>query len=668
MAYQELNFRPGVNKENTPYTQEGDWVDSDKIRFRSGKPEKIGGWQKYIDTQLFGTPRASYVWRVLSGAIYTAFATQFKVYVETGGSVTDITPIRATSSLTDPIATTSGSTTLTITDLAHGADDGAFITISGADAVGGVPADEINAEHQVTVIDGDTYTITVDTAATSSVGSGGGALDIEYQVNPGLADSAFQYGWGAGPWSEGAWGTPRAEGVEIDPRLWSFQNWGEDLVINPKGGGVYLWDATTPTQRAAQIEEAPHKTNLVLVSKDRHMICFGCNLPGADNADTPLDALQVRWSQQEDYTEWTPTSTNTAGSQLLTAGTEIIAAANTENQILIWTDDKVESMQFIGPPFTFGFAQIGTSAGIASSRAWAAYNNVIYWMGENAFYVFQGGTSVLPCTVQRFVFDGLNIKQKDKVFTALDRENHEIMWFYPTEDVEATKLNGDIGASDTEILVENTASFPIEGSIQIRDEIIEYSGKSDTRFLNCTRGARGTIATNHNDEEDVLEPDFIGNNETCRYVSYNVIDKLWWIGRLERTTWVDRGSLEYPIATDCCGFTYNHEIGRDADGDPMVATVLSADMDLGQGDKLMFVRRFVPDFFIEGSLSARLRTRYYPLSDQVQEVIGTVTPTTSRIDTRIRGRQIALRLRSADLGDYWKYGDVRIDTQPDGRR
>ncbi|HMA78760.1 MAG TPA: hypothetical protein VKP88_06585, partial [Candidatus Paceibacterota bacterium] len=371
------NFRPGVNKENTPYTQEGDWVDSDKIRFRSGKPEKIGGWQKYVDDQLFGTPRASTVWRALSGTIYTAFATEFKVYIEAGGKLSDITPVRATSSLTDAVSTTSGSTTLTVTDAAHGADDGAFVVISGADAVGGVPANQINTEHQVEVVDANTYLVTVSTAATSD-DTGGGSFQAEYQINPGLSDSVFQFGWSAGEFGVDGWGTKRDEGIPIRPRLWSLQTWGEDLIINPRGGGVYIWDATTPEARATQITEAPHKSSLVLTTKDRHLVCFGCNLPGEDNAATPLQTLQVRWSQQENYNDWTPTSTNTAGSQLLTAGTEIVAAANTENQVIIWTDDKVESMQYLGPPYTFGFTQIGTSAGIVSSRAWSAYNNVIY--------------------------------------------------------------------------------------------------------------------------------------------------------------------------------------------------------------------------------------------------------------------------------------------------
>ena len=668
MAYQELNFRPGVNKENTPYTQEGDWVDSDKIRFRSGKPEKIGGWQKYIDGQLEGTPRASFVWRVLNGTIYTAFATESKVYVETGGLLTDITPVRDTRTLTDPVSTTSGSTTLTITDVAHGASDRAFVAISGAGTVGGIPASEINAEHQIELVDSDTYLITVSSQATSNI-TGGGACEAEYQINPGLADSVFQYGWGVSGFGGGAWGTPRSDGLTIRPQMWSLQIWGEDLIINPREGSVYVWDASFPSQRAAQITEAPHKVNLVITTKDRHLVCFGCNQPGESNKATPLNTMQIRWSQQENYNDWRPTSTNTAGSQLLTTGTEIVSAANVESQVIVWTDDIVESMQYIGPPYTFGFTQIGTSAGIVSSRAWAAYNNVIYWMGENGFYVFQGGSSVLPCTVQRFVFDDLNAQQKDKVFAALDRENHEIMWFYPTKAVEPTLLNGELSETATEILVESTASFGSEpSSIQIGDEIIDYSGKTDTRFLNCVRGRRGTVARSHPDEAKVSNPDSPTNKETSRYVSYNITDNLWWVGRLERTSWVDQGVLEYAIASDCCGNLFSQEVGQNADGDPLVSSVTSADFDIGQGDRLMFVRRFVPDFDLEGTVNIRLRTKYYPLSDYVQEAVGDIQPGTTRIDTRIRGRQLALRVKSKTRDTYWKYGDARIDQQPDGRR
>ena len=668
MAYQELNFKPGINKENTPYTQEGGWVDSDKIRFRSGKPEKIGGWQKYIEDQLVGVPRVSFVWRVLSGRTYTAFATEFKVYIESGGLVTNITPVRDTRALTDSITATSGSATLSIYDASHGASDKAFVTISGATGFAGVPASEINTEHQIELVDSDNYLITVSTQATSGT-TGGGTYTAEYQLNPGLSDSVFQFGWDAGDFGAGAWGTPRNDGVALFPRLWSMQQWGEDLLINPRGGAVYVWDASTPNQRAEQITAAPHKVNLIITTKDRHLVCFGCNKAGVENRFSPIDSMQVRWSQQENYNDWRPTSTNTAGSQLLTSGTEIVSAANVESQVIVWTDDKVESMQYIGPPYTFGFTQIGTSAGIVSPRAWAAYNNVVYWMGENAFYVFQGGTSVLPCTVQRFVFDDLNAQQRNKVFAALDRENHEIMWFYPSKEVEPTLLNGELSSTETEVLVESTASFdPGPASIQVNGEIIDYSDKTDTRFLGCTRGQRATVPRAHSDESEVSNPDVAINKETSRYVSYNIVDNLWWVGRLERTSWVDQGVLEYAIASDRCGNLFSHEVGLNADGDPLVSSVTSADFDLGQGDKLMFVRRFVPDFDLEGTVNVRLKSKYYPLSDYIQEAVGDVQSGTTRIDTRIRGRQLALKIKSKTRGAYWKYGDARIDQQPDGRR
>ena len=670
MALMKLNFLPGVNKENTPYTQEGGWVDSDKIRFRSGKPEKIGGWTKYIQDQLIGTPRVSRIWRALNGEIYSAFATQYKVYVETGGSVTDITPVRETQALTNPFDTTLGSAVITVNDTSHGAEDGAYVTISGSAAVGGIPDTEINAEHQITYVDANTYTITVTTPATSAVTGGGGAsVSIEYQINPGPVNGVYQFGWGSGTWGLSTWGTARTgQGVPLDARMWSMTNWGEDLVFNFRGGPVFIWDASAPGDRATQITEAPYKVNYVLVTKDRHMACFGCNEAGTANESTDLDTMMIRWSSQEDYTDWAPTSVNTAGFQQLTVGTEIIAAASTESQVMVWTDDAVESMQYVGPPYTFSFSQIGTSTGLIGPNAWVSYNNIMYWMGDNAFYVYQGGTSVLPCTVQKFVFDDLNIQQKFKCFAALDRENHEITWFYSTNDLEPTYLNGAISDSDTTITVDTTAGFDSSGCLQIDNEKISYTGKTDSSFTGVSRGQLNTTAASHDNGAEVFCPNMAGPSEPCRYVSYNVIDQIWWVGRLERSSWTDRGALPYPLATRPDGYIFYHEYGYDADTEPMVAYIESGDFDIGEGDSLMFIHRVIPDFFVTGSVDLQMRTRNYPLSPQVQDNIGTVTSSTTKINTRIRGREMSLRIESDDVGDYWKYGSTRIDQRTDGRR
>lgn len=674
MALMKLDFLPGVNKENTPYTNEGGWVNSDKIRFRSGKPEKIGGWEKYLPDQLTGCIRALHTIRTLDGSVYLAIGTTEKVYVENGGTFYDITPVRETQALTNPFDTSAGSAVITVNDTAHGADDGAYVTISGAATTDGIPDTEINAEHQITLIDADSYSITVNTPATSGVTGGGGAsVSVEYQVNPGLCSATPSYGWGAGSWntarSGGGWNRPAlSAGVTLNPRLWNFANWGEDLVMNYPGGAVYIWDATSPLTRATQITEAPHKVNHIAVTSDRHLVCFGCNVPGVSGASTDLDTLNIRWCTQEDYTEWTVTSVNTAGDKLITNGSEIVGVANIENQVIIWTDDSVESMQFVGPPYTFSFAKIGTGSGLVASKAWAAYDNVVYWMGENAFYVYQGGSNVLPCTVQRYVFEGISKAQKGKVFAVLNRENHEVTWFYPADSVASRELNGAITASDTTINLNTTAALPHVGAVTIDTEVVEYTSKTDYSLVGCTRGARGTIAAAHADAAEAVQADGLWSDEPYHYVTYHVIDKLWWVGRLERSAMVDRGVLEYPIAAGTDGYLYQHEKGFDADGGPLVAFVQSGDFDIAEGDSLMHIYRVIPDFTVQGSVDLSLRTRYYPMASGVKETIGNVTSSTEKLNVRIRARNIALRIESDDIGDYWKYGATRIDQRTDGRR
>jgi hypothetical protein len=668
MALAKLDFQPGINKENTPYSTEGGWEDSDKIRFRSGRPEKIGGWDKYSGDVVTGLPRAEHIWRTLDGTTYLMIGTHSKVYIDSGGLLTDVTPIRTTVTLgTDPFTTDGTTSLVTVTHTAHGAFSGDYVTFSGATDTGGILAAYLNGEHQITKIDDDTYTFVAGMVSTSVANGGGASVSAEYQINVGQIDGLFGYGFGAGAWSAGFYGLASPTGIDLFPRTWSIDNWGEDVIFCPRGGSVYLWDATNPTARATRITQAPSKTNAILVTKDRHLVCFGCNVPGNDAS--AQDQMQIRWCNQEDYTDWTVTVTNTAGDQYLTGGTRIVTAAAIEGQVIVWTDLDVHSMQYIGPPYTFGFQQIGTGTGIAGPNAWIAHNNTVYWMGRNSFYVYSGGMSLIPCTVQRFIFSNVNTDNIDKTFAVLSREFQEITWFYPTETVEDTALLGDIGAAATTINVETTAGFPQTGSIRIGAEVIDYTDKNDTQFTGCSRGARGTTAAAHSDEDAVSDPDGNEAKEPCRYVTLSLIEKSWWIGRLERTAWKDKGALAYPIAMARWGNIYRHEIGYDADGEPLAAFIQSSDFDIGEGDALMSIKRVIPDFTIEGgSVDLKFKTRYYPLSSQVKETVGNVTSSTTKIDTRIRGRQMALRIESDEVGDWWKYGSTRIDQFPDGRR
>ena len=672
MSLQVLRFAPGINKESTTYAGEGSWNDADKVRFRAGMPEKIGGWEKYLSDAVTGVPRASRIWRALDGTIYLAIATSSKIYVETGAVFYDVTPIRSTvntlGASTGPF-TTDGSTGLvTITHTSHGASTGDYVTFSGATATGGVTAAALNAEHQVTKVDANSYTITVTVVSSSATTGGGGSVTAVYQLNTSPDDQTTQYGFGSSTWGSEGWDTRRAaSSVELNPRTWVLDNWGEDLIINPNGGSLYLWDATNPSTRAVVIANAPTKVNYSIVTKDRHLIAFGANSPAS--AGSALDTMMVRWCHQEDNTAWTPTVTNTAGGQLLNSGTEILAAADIDQQVLIWTDDSVYSMQYIGPPYTFSLNIVGTNAGVVSPRAWIAYSGVIYWMGDNAFYSYSGGVTTMPCSVQQFVFDALTDSSKRKVFAGLNREFGEIIWFYPTATIEDSALNGALTSTATTISVDTTAGYPTSGEILLELERVSYTSKNDTQFLGCSRGTAGTVAATHSDGVSFSCLSTTEPTEPCRYVVYNIISTTWSIGRMERCTWDDKGALIYPLAADVNGYIYEHEKGTDADSLPLPAYIESSDFDLGEGDRLLFVSRVIPDFTINsGSVDITLKTRKFAQSSQVNEIIGNVTATTENINARARGRQASLRVENSNLNDSWEYGATRIDMRPDGRR
>lgn len=431
MPLTKLQFQPGVNKEISSYGGEGGWRDANKVRFRFGLPEKIGGWRKHNSATISGIPRAIFAWRQLDGQTNIAYGTHSKLYIEQGGAFNDITPIRRTASLTDPFTTVSGSTTVTVTDSSHGATTGDYVTFTGASAVGGLAPTLLNLEFQVTVTSTSTYTITVASAATAST-TGGGSVSAAYQINIGLEDSTYGLGWGTGAWGHSTWGTARSAsvGVKTSTRTWSLSNWGEDLIATPLYGETYVWDASSGVNvRATEITQAPDAANITMVSSpDRHLVALGAH------DGSSQDEMLVKWGDQEDYTDWTASATNTAGSQLLEGGSRIVAVVQSRGQILILTDTTLHSMQYIGPPYTFGFQVLGTSCGAISPNAVIDYNGTTFWMGTDAFYMYDGAIKTIPCTLLGHVFDNLSRVQGEKVFGFLNKAFDEITWFYATSD------------------------------------------------------------------------------------------------------------------------------------------------------------------------------------------------------------------------------------------
>ena len=438
MPLVKLALRPGIDKQNTEYGAEGGWIDSDFVRFRYGLPEKMGGWQPFNNTMQYfiGMGSDLFTWNNLAGTPHAALGTTRKLYVFQSGSWADITPIRATSSAgAATFAAIDGSTLLTVTQTLHDAITGDFVTFSAAVSLGGViTADVLNQEFEITeVLNNTSYTITSPIAANASdTGNGGAATIAEYQITVGSDFSFFDFGWGTGTWGLTTWGTPRPASAALSllSRVWRFDNYGEDLVCQLVDGGVYLWDTSVgPGSRAVALAGAPTKSTYALVSTpDRHLVCFGTEETlGSPNTQDPMF---VRFSAQENINTFVPTATNTAGGQRLTDGNKIVSAVRSRGQILIFTDTSLHSMQFIGPPFTFGFQQLGANCGCIGPHAAADVNGLAFWMGKEAFYVFDGTVKKIPCTVQDYVFKDLNLVQGQKVFAGINTEFNEITWWY----------------------------------------------------------------------------------------------------------------------------------------------------------------------------------------------------------------------------------------------
>ena len=620
MPLTKLQIAPGIDKQNTEYGAEGRWVDGDNIRFRYGQPEKIGGWEKVTSDALLGATRAILTYSDLKGVNYAVYGTNKKLYAYSEGNYADITPTRSTGTgnITQ-FETTNGSTSVIVTDSSHGALIGDFVTIASVSgAVGGISAANLQGEFEIqTVPTGNTYTIIAKAAASSD--ATGATANATYQINTGLPTSIYGYGWGAGTWNASTWDTSRegltgADGVLLQSGKWSLDGWGEDVLAQQFNGSLYYWDTSSglSSNLAARtnVSGAPTKSRFMLVSgDDRHVICFGTET--TIGTATTQDNMFIRFSDQEDPATWTPTATNTAGSQRLTDGNQINAAVRSRGVILVYTDTALYQMQFIGPPFTFGFRQLGTNCGAVGIKSAVDVNGIAYWMGNDSFFLFDGAVKKIPCSVQDYVFDDINNNALGDVFCAVNSDFNEVIWFYPSKN-----------------------------SLQID-----------------------------------------------RNVTYNYAENIWYIGTLARSSWADRGVYSNPYAAEFEAsdttatistitgvkegrtFVYLHEEGVNDDGAAMNCHIESGDIDIADGDNFMSISRFIPDFKNQiGEVDITLKSRPYPSTTQKSHGPFTVTTSTNKKDTRIRGRQLALRVSSDAVDDKWRYGTLRFDAKPDGMR
>tara|TARA_R110000822_G_scaffold141258_2_gene279034 strand:- start:5062 stop:7167 length:2106 start_codon:yes stop_codon:yes gene_type:complete len=701
MPLQKVLFKPGINRENTRYTTEGGWYQSDKVRFRQGTPEKIGGWARISVSSFLGTCRSLWNWITLANLNLLGVGTNLKFYLENGGQYYDITPIRVAAVLSNPFTTVNLSTTVTVTDVAHGALTGDFVAFSNVAPVGGL---DLNNEYQITVIDIDSYTITASSQATSGATGGGTTVQAVYQINTGLSFEVPLSGWGAGAWGAGTWGTGGTSTSAL--RLWNQNNFGQDLILGFRGGPLYYWDAAfglspstftvtiaspavvtssisllentaviltntgypsalptglsvgttyyvkgaggatfnlsltpggaaintsgsqsgnhyilpnaVPVTSLAGASNVPLMQNFFYVSDvSRFVFAFGTNDPDS-STPTAQDPMLIRWSDQESVTDWTPSATNQAGSVRLSHGSEIITAIQTRQEIIVWTDSTVYSLQYLGPPYVWGVQLLGDNISILGQNSIAQASGVVYWMGTDKFYSYDGRVNTLSCDLRKYIYQDINLTQNQQCFASTNEGFNEVWFFY-------------CSANSTAI---------------------------------------------------------------DRYVIYNYLENTWYYGTMNRTAWLDSGLRDYPIAanplTATTGNIVNQEFGNDDNGTgtPVAidAYISSSEFDIGDGHNFGFIWRMLPDLTFSGSDAAPTPQITMTLYGMTNSGSGTGTPVAANVDkltgaqytitegftgqvfTRVRGRQMILKVGSNQLGTQWQLGATRIDIRPDGRR
>ena len=689
--FKKLQLKPGINRDQTNYSGEGGWWQCDKIRFRSGYPEKVGGWIKASPSSFIGVCRQMWGWITSYNDDLLALGTNSKVYVEAGSNFYDITPLSGTfispdtdncfrtgfvgnGSITGAVLTvttatyghlvigaeitgsgiaanttitaygtgsggvgtytvtptqtvgsvaiTGLSTTVTVTIVANGSVLGDYVTFSGATTVGGVPAGELNIEHEITeILSSSEFTIVVDTVATSSAAGGGTGITAEFQINVGYVVRTAGYGYGAGAWERGGWGSGAAVPVFFAQRDWWFDNFDNDLVMNIRNGAIYYWERGTDpepeyTTRAVLLSSLGGANavpdiamQVTLSQQDRHLLAFGCTPFGGGTADP----LLIRWSDQNDPVEWEPMVTNSAGFLRVSRGSRIVRALATRQEVLVWTDSNLYTLQFLGTSDVFGVQEYADNISIISARAVISASNVTYWMGQDKFYAYSGRVETLPCTLRNHVFQNLNYNQAPQIICGTNEGFHEVWWFYPSAD-------SDINDS---------------------------------------------------------------------YVIYNYLEQIWYYGTIERTAWNDSPLRTYPQAAEYdsdlgISYLYSHENGVDDGVVGMEAYIQSNDIDIDDGDKFMLTKRIIPDVNFTGSDRTANPTptavltilpRSFPgapyteeASDAQQVISTAVDEYTNQVFIRARARQMALKISSTDIGVKWQMGSPRIDARPSGRR
>jgi hypothetical protein len=621
MPLTKVQLRPGVNRENTRYTNEGGWFESDKVRFRQGTPEKIGGWVQMSANRFLGVCRSLWQWSTLNGVSLIGVGTNLKMYIERGGAYYDITPIRATTGAGDvTFAATDGSNVLVVSDTAHGATAGSFVTFSGAVDLGGnVTAAVLNQEYQIdSIINADSYTIVIPvTADALDVGNGGSNTIGAYQLNIGPEIQQALAGWGTGAWGFGPWGIGAPGSEEI--RIWNQSNYGEDLIFGPRGGGLYLWDATSGVgARGVNVASLPGAsdvptavTKMLVSDVSRFVMCFGVNEIGS----AVLDPMLIRWSDQEQFAQWTPAITNQAGGLSLSIGSRIVTAVQTRQEILVFTDLALYSLQYQGPPYVWGAQTMADNVSIMGPNAVAVANNMTFWMGDDKFYVYNGQTQTLRCDLRQYIFQSFNFAQRDQVVAGTNEAFNEVWWWYPSS----------------------------------------------------------------------------GSTVPDRYVVYNYAEDIWYYGNLTRTAWLDSSFSGRPVGAFSNRLVV-HETGVD-DGSngtlvPISAYITSSQFDIQDGDKFGFVWRVLPDITFRGSTATNPQAvlTLLPLQSSGSgynnplSVAGSASAPITRtavlpieeftgiIYTRVRGRQMSIKIESTGLGTTWQLGSPRIDVKLDGKR